>query len=707
MLATPRGRKGVRLSLLASTLPPRDMSLLPSPFKRALAKAVFDFCAATGGAFEVEGAGAARRDGRHVGLALPESAFASSRRGTHRPPPVDPLRSRSQYAKVVEPFEAAAMLAAAHASRVTTIDVSSAVSWTGAFVIGTARSSAHAAALAGAALAFFEEKRSKAAAAGDDKAAQMKPSVEGSPRGGRAAAESPDWLVVDMDSVVVHIFSAAARREYDLETLWGKEHGCPVVFFENMQAAHEKAIADGTAAAARPPAAFFPTRLSHEWAADEAAEGDTYFAKAMRLLSPRETLAASAHAMMHPAFAVNAFAAAAAAAAARAAAARAAAASEPDVGSDDEYDDDGDGGGGGGGGGGKGGAFLPNDDDGDDGFSSEDEASVQAAVARALEEKALAAELAYASENADGWHPLVYNHRTGTFSRFGATGEGGRAAAAAVAVSDASSSDAGGGGDSDGGSEGDDVDALWERGPGGADLGGGESEAARASRRAALERYEHVFRIDAARDAAAEASLEAKWAAAAAAAAAARRAAKGATAAARAARSSLSTSPGTSVYQEDQPRAPKAATRWRALSSAAAVGLEYAGSTTGRHSPACACAACVAVRAALDAAAPAPPAPRSAGALAFSRAPVGAAAHPCAPGCECSRCEWVRWRAARIGAMSPAGAAAIGVAHRRRGRRTREEALAIAARAAAARGSDEGGAAGARRQKEAGAVARC
>jgi ribosome-associated protein len=43
----------------------------------------------------------------------------------------------------------------------------------------------------------------------------VSPSVEGSDD------STPEWLVVDAGSIVVHVFHEDHRSEYDLETLWG------------------------------------------------------------------------------------------------------------------------------------------------------------------------------------------------------------------------------------------------------------------------------------------------------------------------------------------------------------------------------------------------------------------------------------------------------------------------------------------------------
>ncbi len=38
---------------------------------------------------------------------------------------------------------------------------------------------------------------------------------------GVSGLEQPDWVLVDMADIVVHVFEAETRRFYDLELLWG------------------------------------------------------------------------------------------------------------------------------------------------------------------------------------------------------------------------------------------------------------------------------------------------------------------------------------------------------------------------------------------------------------------------------------------------------------------------------------------------------
>jgi hypothetical protein len=44
-----------------------------------------------------------------------------------------------------------------------------------------------------------------------------------------AGEQGSGWMVVDAGSVVVHVFLDSSRDEYDLEGLWGREHGGEIV----------------------------------------------------------------------------------------------------------------------------------------------------------------------------------------------------------------------------------------------------------------------------------------------------------------------------------------------------------------------------------------------------------------------------------------------------------------------------------------------
>ena len=154
----------------------------------------------------------------------------------------DPARSeRRQYARIVDAKGVADMLVAAHAEDVAILHVGTVCTWTDSMVIATARSEPHLSALAGAAMHFFSQARTAAVAAGDPAAKTAQASLEGQ----RSSVQRPDWLVVDMDSVVVHLFTRDMREEYALEELWGEQHGCRVEYLpQSAQAPGGAAVGD-------------------------------------------------------------------------------------------------------------------------------------------------------------------------------------------------------------------------------------------------------------------------------------------------------------------------------------------------------------------------------------------------------------------------------------------------------------------------------
>lgn len=92
---------------------------------------------------------------------------------------------------------------------VVALDVAELTSFTEAFVIATGSSDRHARALADAVI-------ERAAALG------RKPlGVEG--------YEGGDWVLIDLDDVIVHVFREEKRHHYDLERLWAD---APMIAFE-------------------------------------------------------------------------------------------------------------------------------------------------------------------------------------------------------------------------------------------------------------------------------------------------------------------------------------------------------------------------------------------------------------------------------------------------------------------------------------------
>ena len=106
------------------------------------------------------------------------------------------------------PHDVARMLVEARADDIAIIDVRGNCSFTDYMVVATGRSSQLVHMLAQAVLHELKQ-RCKEVAPG------VSPGIEG------AEEVDAQWLVVDAGSVVVHIFAEGARKEYNLEGLWG------------------------------------------------------------------------------------------------------------------------------------------------------------------------------------------------------------------------------------------------------------------------------------------------------------------------------------------------------------------------------------------------------------------------------------------------------------------------------------------------------
>lgn len=106
------------------------------------------------------------------------------------------------------PHELAMVMQSAHADDITIIDVKGRCAFTDYMLIASTRSHQMARRLAGAVLHEIKS-RCKEVAPG------IAPTIEGNDD------SNPEWLVVDAGSILVHIFQEDARKEYDLEGLWG------------------------------------------------------------------------------------------------------------------------------------------------------------------------------------------------------------------------------------------------------------------------------------------------------------------------------------------------------------------------------------------------------------------------------------------------------------------------------------------------------
>jgi ribosome-associated protein len=95
------------------------------------------------------------------------------------------------------------------AERVVALDVASLTSFTDAFVIATGTSDRHVKAVADAVIERAHELGAKPLG------------VEG--------YEGGEWVLIDLDDVIVHVFQGEKREHYDLERLWAD---APVSTFE-------------------------------------------------------------------------------------------------------------------------------------------------------------------------------------------------------------------------------------------------------------------------------------------------------------------------------------------------------------------------------------------------------------------------------------------------------------------------------------------
>jgi ribosome-associated protein len=95
------------------------------------------------------------------------------------------------------------------AERVLALDVSGLTSFTEGFVIASGTSDRHVRAVADAVV-------ERAAALGREPLG-----VEG--------LEGGDWVLIDLDDVIVHVFQREKREHYDLERLWAD---APATWFE-------------------------------------------------------------------------------------------------------------------------------------------------------------------------------------------------------------------------------------------------------------------------------------------------------------------------------------------------------------------------------------------------------------------------------------------------------------------------------------------
>lgn len=146
----------------------------------------------------------ARKGLTYEDIGLTEAEFKKSREMV--------LSDATKYTKAFSsPHEVARLLVDARADDIAIIDVRGHCTYTDYMVLGTGRSPQLVHMLAQAVL-YELKRRCKEVAPG------VAPAIEG------AEEANPQWLVVDSGSIVVHIFAEGARKEYDLEGLWGDKN---------------------------------------------------------------------------------------------------------------------------------------------------------------------------------------------------------------------------------------------------------------------------------------------------------------------------------------------------------------------------------------------------------------------------------------------------------------------------------------------------
>jgi ribosome silencing factor RsfS/YbeB/iojap len=156
----------------------------------------------------------------HADVGMSEKEFQNEQRAE--------VTKASDYSRAfASPHDVARMLVEARADDICIIDVRGHCAFTDYMVVATGRSSQLVHMLAQAVLHELKQ-RCREVAPG------VAPGIEGDDE------VDAQWLVVDAGSVVVHIFAEGARKEYNLEALWGGKNNVTRVATpqRNIQSLH-------------------------------------------------------------------------------------------------------------------------------------------------------------------------------------------------------------------------------------------------------------------------------------------------------------------------------------------------------------------------------------------------------------------------------------------------------------------------------------
>ena len=124
--------------------------------------------------------------------------------------------------------EAADILVRTRCTDVCIVDVQKMCDFTRHMIIGTARSTQHVYAAAGAIVHHLKSKGFIGGEGGEG------PRMEGT--------NGSDWILVDIGDVIVHVFLKEARANYDLEGLWIKKDGRNVQFVQQPETAETATV---------------------------------------------------------------------------------------------------------------------------------------------------------------------------------------------------------------------------------------------------------------------------------------------------------------------------------------------------------------------------------------------------------------------------------------------------------------------------------